>query len=113
MADSQINTGNLRNLTTSIKKDTEKMNELYKITISRALEACKEDLVVSGINFDDIQTSFQKLFASLVAQLNEFTDAMETKILPSYEATASSLARLFNQDSANEMNDYIKIINSD
>lgn len=112
MADSKIKTENLRNLTTNIKKDNDKMNELYNNTISRALEACQEELVVSGVNFEDIQTSFKNLFINLTSQINELTDAMENKILPSYEATANSLSRLFNQDFANEMNDFIKIINS-
>ena len=53
MTQSRINTVDLRRLTTQIKNDTDKMNDLYQYTISKALEECQNDLVVSGVNFDD------------------------------------------------------------
>jgi hypothetical protein len=112
MAESRINTGDLRRLTTQIKNDTDKMNDLYQHTISKALEECQNDLVVSGVNFDDIQTSFKTLFTNLINQLNEFTDVMQNTVIPKYETTAGYITKLFNQDFANEMNEYIKIINS-
>lgn len=110
MADSKIKTGELRNISTSIRKDAEKLNDLYTGSISKALDSCRENLVVSGLNVEEIQTSFKVLFTDLVNQLNEFVDAMDTKILPQYELTATSITRLFNQDFANEMNEYLKII---
>ena len=112
MADSMISIEDLKRISNQIKDDTNKMSELYNNTISNALETCKDDLVVSGINFDDVQASFKNLFSSLTSQLNEFTDAMNTKVLPRYEATASTITKLFNQDFANEMNEFLKIINS-
>ena len=100
-------------ITAQIQKDTESMNDLYKNQVVRALEGCQNDLVVSGVNFDDIRTSFDTLFTNLTGQLNTFTDVMQNTILPQYETTAASITRLFNQDFANEMNDYLKTINSD
>ena len=113
MADSSINIGELKNISNQIKDDTNKISDLYKNTISTALENCKEDLTVSGVNFNEVQTSFQKLFTSLTSQLDEFTNAMNTKIIPSYETTAVVITKLFNEQFANEMNEYLNIINSD
>lgn len=113
MADSQISTGDLRNITTNIKKDTDKINDLYNLHISKALEECQDDLILSGVDFQYIQDSYKNLFTNLISQLNEFTDALSNNIIPRYEATASSITKLFNQDFANEMNEYLNIINKD
>ena len=111
MADSTIRTGDLKNITNSIIKDTDKIRDLHTYTITQALEQCQENLVLSGLNYEEVNTTFKTLFTTLTDQLKELTDAMNTKILPRYEMTATSITKLFNQDLANEMNDYLKIIN--
>ena len=111
MPGNYINIEDLKAINTSLKSDVDKIDALYTNTVQTALTNCQEDLKVSGLNYDEVQTSFKNLFTSLSAQLNELTNAMDNKIIPQYEATASSIVKLFNQDFANEMNDYMKIIN--
>lgn len=113
MANNYIKIENLKEISTSLKNDADKITDLYNNTIKTALESCQNDLKVSGLNYDDIQAAFGKVFANLSNQLIELTDAMNNKIIPKYEQTASTIAKLFNQDFATEINNYLSIINKD
>ena len=111
MPGNYINLDDLKTINQGLKSDIEKINSLYTNSVANALINCQEDLKVSGLNYDEVQNSFKNVFTSLTAQLTTLTDAMDSKIIPQYEATASSIIKLFNQDFANEMSDYIRIIN--
>lgn len=113
MADNYIQTSNLRDVTKRLNEEADEINQLFNGKVLKALEACQDELKVSGLNYDEIQNTFKSVFKSAVDQLKELTTAMDTTILPKYEATAASIAKLFNQDFANEMSNYLNQIKSE
>ena len=103
----------LKDINNNIESDTQKIENIYKNTIAKALESCQQELKVSGLNYEEMTNSINKVFTTVVSQLDELTTAMSEKILPKYEATTQSVVKIFNQDFANEISEYLKIINSD
>lgn len=112
MAD-YIRVEDLKNTTISIKKESERINDIYTNNIVKALENSQTELKVAGVNYDEMQESMKKVFTGVVNQINELTDAMNNIIIPKYEATSNVINRIFNQDFATEISDCIKAINSD
>jgi DNA anti-recombination protein RmuC len=112
MAD-YIKIGDLREITDDIKNEANNLLDAYSTHVVTALESSQVELKVSGLNYDEVQESMKKVFTNIVGQINELTDAMNTKILPKYEATAASVSKLFNQDFANQITEYLNVINND
>lgn len=112
MADNLFKADDLRSITNNLIDDTSKISDLYTGTISKAIENCKNDLQVAGLNYDEIQKAFSVLFANLAEKLTELTNAMNNSIIPKYEQTTSLIAKIFNQDFVNEINQYLDIIKS-
>jgi len=111
MPNNYIQTDQLRTTTQRLIDETMEINNLFQGKVIPTLNACQEDLKVSGLNYDEVQTTFNNVFNSIVNQLNELSDAMENKIIPKYEQAAASISKLFNQDFANQMNTIMNNIN--
>lgn len=102
----------LKDTNEKLVEETNELNNLVQEKVLPALEICKDNLIMSGLNYEEIKTTFDTVFKNTTSQINELTSAMNDTIIPKYEQTAASIAKIFNQDFVNEMNNYMSNINN-
>ena len=105
-----IDSGSLKEIANQLSENSEKMYSVYSQDIVSALEACQEDLKVSGLSYGEVNETFRNLFVSLRSQINGLAEALNTTILPEYESSAAAISKMFNEDFASKMNDYLTIM---
>ena len=105
-----IDSESLKEISNQLSANSEKIYSVYSQDIASALEACQEDLKVSGLNYGEVNETFRSLFVSLKGQINELAEALNTTIIPEYESTAVVISKMFNKDFASKMNDYLSIM---
>ena len=105
-----INSESLKEIASQLSANAERIDSVYNQDIVSALEACQADLKISGLNYGEVNETFRTLFVSLKGQINELANALNTTILPEYMTTAETISKMFNQDFASKMNDYLSIM---
>lgn len=107
-----VNLNDLKAITTDIKNQADEISNAYTNQVINALESSKNELKVSGVNYEEMQETIKKVFTSVASQVYELTEAMNNIIIPKYETTTNVVNKLFNQDFANEINDCLTAINN-
>ena len=110
--DIRVNTNSIQNVSNNIDTKREEMLEIYRTQILPALQSSKEYLNVSGLSYDEVIASFNALFGSLDSQLGNFTDTLNSKVIPKYLTSANIVNQLFNKEFADEMGNILTKMNS-
>ena len=106
-----VDTDAIRVVAKNIDDKRQEIDTIYKNRMIPVLQQCAEYLKVSGLNYDDVSSSFNKVFESLNNQLNELTGALTEKIIPSYENASSIIKQAFNNEFAEELKTALNIMN--
>lgn len=101
--DIRVNTHEIQDVSNSIDAKRAQMLEIYRTQILPALKSSQDYLKVSGLSYDELIATFNALFGSLDSQLGNFTNALNTKVLPKYQSSEAIVSQLFNSDFAKEM----------
>lgn len=108
-----VESGGLRQVASKLADNSKQLNTLYTNDIISVLNACQEELKVSGLDYDNVYDSFKKMFTGLHSQLEALVDAMNNIIIPEYELTAQAISTMFNSEFASEMSGYLKQMSAD
>ena len=111
MSDVYVNSEGLKSIALGIEQKRAAINDLYKTKVVQLLNRSKEDLKVSGLNYDELYSSFDTLFSSLDNRLNELVNILVNVVIPKYGQVCDSIVKMFNNDFANSMNDIIATMN--
>ena len=110
--DIRVNTSSIQTVSNDIDTKRAEMLEIYRTKILPALQSSKEYLNVSGLSYDEVIASFNALFGSLDSQLGNFTNTLNTKVIPKYQSSATIVNQLFNREFADEMSQIMAKMNS-
>lgn len=103
----QIDIDELNNIATNINTKKEEILKLYDTNIKSVLEASKDAIVVSGLDFEEFVNKFNKTFNALSEKLGSLSDVIVNKIIPNYENLGGEIKNAFNNSFASEMSEIL------
>ena len=77
------------------------------------LNSSEECLKVSGLNYEEVQKSFNDVFNKLDGRLTDLSRALTDKIIPGYENASDVIRQMFNTEFAEELQKALSIMNAD
>ena len=107
MSSLQVNTAELRAIAQRLLVEKDEVESIYNNKVKGIIDASKEAIVVSKLDFDDVSKQFQLAFSNLSNYLQELSNALTTKVISQYENLDSNVTTSFNTDFANEMRDIL------
>ena len=105
-----VKSDELRAVAISLKQKEEKINNIYNNQIKSLLAESEEAIKVSGVDFNEINTQFQKAFTALATNLDNLSNALTNQILPKYDNLSISIKNAFNNNFANQMNEILNAL---
>lgn len=106
-----VKTDEIRQIANNINSKREEINGVFKTDVLPVLNSSEDCLKVSGLNYDEVINAFNNLFNSLDGQLNNLTDVLINKVIPSYENVSEVIKKYFNADFAEQMSKAIATMN--
>ncbi len=103
MSSLQVNTNELKAVAQRLLVEKSELENIYNSKVNAIINASKEAIVVSKLDFDDVSKQFQLAFTNLANDLSELSNALTAKIIPQYENLDSSITTGFNSTFADEM----------
>ena len=108
MSTLSVNTSELQNVAQRLLTEKEEVNNIYNNKVKAIIEASKEAIIASKLDFEDISKQFEIAFTNLETNLLNLSNALSNKIIPQYENLDNSIATSFNSDFANKMREIFK-----
>lgn len=69
------------------------------------MEKSQSCISISGLNFEQINQSFNQIFKKVTTNLDSLTLKLEKDVIPKYNALGEEIKAMFNQEFATKMND--------
>ena len=98
-----VNTVDLSAVPISLKNKRDDILRVYNSQIKNIIETSKEAIVVSGINFEELDLYFSKAFTTLSNELDNLANVLQNQILPRYDNLSESIRNAFNNEFASQM----------
>ena len=108
--DLYVNTNSIKSIADSLKIRNDAIKSIYEKQVKVLLEESKDTINVSGINFNDIDSQFNKAFMSLSSNLEELSNVLINQILPKYDDLTIAIRSAFNDKFASQMSELLKSI---
>lgn len=98
-----VTTEELKQVAKDLLTNRETIMNLYNSQIKNILNQSKDAIVASGLNFDDFNDVFSKVFNNVGDRMNKLSNALTKDIIPKYNDLNTYINKAFNVDFANEM----------
>lgn len=108
MGNLTVSVDDLKGVSQRLITEKDELVSIYNNKVKSILEASKEAIVASSLDFNDVSQQFKSAFDNLASNLTDLSSALSTKIIPEYENLGSSIANAFNKDFADKMRDIFK-----
>ena len=80
----KITTEELKTVATSLKRQRDILNDIYKTQIQKVLDQSSSCFVVAGLDTTEINKAFAETFRGLNTNLTSLIDLLENKVITSY-----------------------------
>ena len=105
-----VKSDDLRGVAASLKQKKEEVSRIYNTYVKSLLAESESAIKVSGVDFNEINTQFQKAFTNLETNLDNLSNALTNQILPKYDNLSISIKNAFNNNFASQMNEILKAL---
>lgn len=98
-----VTTEELKQVARDLLTNRETIMDLYNSQIKNILNQSKDAINASGLNFDDFNDVFSKVFTNVGERMEKLSNALTKDIIPKYNDLNTYISKAFNVDFANEM----------
>lgn len=102
-----IDTSGVRTIANNLKNYNSDIMNISKEAMT-ILNKLQDYIIISGLNFNDVTTTFNQAFTDTENDLDRLTDVLLNRIIPKYEELYNSVKTFFNQEFASELSSYLK-----
>ena len=105
----KVNTDGLKSVAQDMNAKRDEIMNIYNGTLKQIIESSKECISTSGLDFDMVNSVFERTFKNLDTSISQLSDVLLNKIIPSYEELSAEIRYAFNTEFADEMSNLLGI----
>ncbi len=106
---SYISLDSLKEISSSLSTQKDQISQCYKGEILPAIKASADCFKVSGLNMNEIVTTFNNTFNGVNTNLNNLINTLNNTVIKNYSETAYAIRQTFNQTFANQLREILNL----
>ena len=103
-----VSVDELKSVSQRLLSEKDELVTIYNNRVKVILEASKDAIVASSLDFNDVSSQFKSAFDNLANNITELSTALSTQIIPQYENLGTAVTNAFNKDFAESMRNIFK-----
>lgn len=104
-----VSTEGLQDVAKNLLTKRDEINDVYNSKIKNIFENSKEAIVVSGLDYSQVEQSISKSFQELDTSLEKLSKALTDEIIPNYNSLAQTISKYFNSDFASDVQSILNL----
>lgn len=105
----QITVSELNQVLSSLKQQQSELSTVYNSNIKKVLESSSSCLMVAGLNYDEILSSFSTTFTNLDTAFTNLINVLQNDVIKNYSETALVIRQMFNNEFASQLSELLNI----
>ena len=103
-----VSIDDLKAVAQRLLSERDELINIYNSKVKLIIEASKDAIIVSSLDFNEVNRQFKTAFDNLSNDLSDLSNALTTQIIPQYENLDTSITKSFNSEFADKMRDIFK-----
>ena len=106
---SYISLDSLKEISSSLQSQKDQISQSFNGEILPAIKASADCFKVSGLNMNEIITSFSSTFNNVNSSINDLVNILNNTVIKNYSDTAYAIRQNFNVTFANRLREILNL----